>query len=76
MKLSPTVVVQIGALICVCGVLLLARLELSSHEIAFLRALVAIILGLFFIQIGYAQTLRETMMRDPEKRPPLRDDPE
>jgi uncharacterized protein YacL len=76
MKLTPTVVVQIGALICTTGTLLLSRLPMSPHEIAFLRALIAVILGLFFMQIGYAQSLRNKMKAEMETRPPPRDKPE
>jgi uncharacterized protein YacL len=76
MRLTATVVVEIGALICLSGTLLLAELELSPHEIAFLRALVAIILGLFFMQIGYAQSLREKQRSEPEERPKNRHNPE
>jgi hypothetical protein len=76
MKLTAAAVFQVGALICVTGALLVARLALSPHEILLVRALVAIILGLFFIQIGYAQSQREEVIRDLEKRPAPSDNPE
>lgn len=77
MKFTATIVVEIGALICVFGVLLMRTIELSPHEVAFLRALVGIIVGLFFIQIGYAQSLREKTAEKPERRPdPRSDNPE
>ena len=76
MKLTPTVVVQIGALICLSGTLLLATLELSPNERAFLRALVAVVIGLFFMQIGYAQSLREKQRSEPEERPKTSHNPE
>lgn len=76
MKLTPTVVVQIGALIGTFGTLLLARMDLSPHEAEFLRALALVILGLFFTQIGYAQSLRGKSTDDSEKRPEQRDHPE
>jgi uncharacterized membrane protein YczE len=69
MKLTSTVVVEIGALICLSGTLLLARLDLSPHEMAFLRALIAVVIGLFFMQIGYAQSLRQKAGSEPEERP-------
>jgi Na+/melibiose symporter-like transporter len=68
LKTMSPVVVQIGALICITGVLLLARLSLSPHERLFVHALVAVMLGLFFMQIGYAQSLRERVRRDPKKQ--------
>jgi hypothetical protein len=68
MKLTPTLVVEIGALVAVSGVLLLTTVQLSATEIAFLRALSAIILGLFFMQIGYAQSLRERTLGELDKR--------
>lgn len=67
MKLTPTVVVQIGAFISISGTLLMTALELSPHEIVFFRALAASILGLFFIQIGYAQSLSEKIADDLKK---------
>jgi hypothetical protein len=76
MRLTATVVVEIGALICLTGTLLLARLELSPHEIAFLRALVVVVFGLFFMQIGYAQSLRQKPGSEPEERPKNRHNPE
>jgi hypothetical protein len=62
MKLTPTIVVMIGALIAVSGVLLLTTIRLSATEVAFLHALSAIVLGFCFIQVGYAQRLRERIM--------------
>lgn len=76
MRLTATVVVEIGALISLTGTLLLARLELSPHEMAFLRALIAVLIGLFFMQIGYAQSLREKAEDKPEERPNNRHNPE
>jgi hypothetical protein len=70
--MTPTVIVQTGALICGSGVLLMQTIELSADEITFLRALVAIVIGLFFIQVGYAQSLRENAARDPKKQLPPR----
>jgi hypothetical protein len=68
-KITPTVVVQVGALICVTGVLLLSRLELSPHEILLVRALTALVIGTLFIQIGYAQSLCARLPDDPKKGP-------
>ena len=73
MKLTPTVVVQFGALICAWGTLLLSRLELSPHEIDLVHALIAIVLGFFYIQIGYAGSLSQKPADDPQKRTPPRD---
>ena len=70
MKLTATVVVELGSVIALVGSLLLARLNVSPEETEFLRALVIVILGLFFIQIGYAQYLREKLLGDLEKRRP------
>jgi len=67
MKLTPTLVVEIGALIAISGVLLLTTIQLSPTEIALLRALSAIIIGILFMQIGYAQSLRERIMRELDK---------
>jgi hypothetical protein len=72
MKLTATTVVLIGALICLTGTFLLARLDLSPEQQNFLRALVAVILGLFFMQVGYAQCLRDKLVREMAKhRPPV-----
>jgi hypothetical protein len=68
MKLTPTLVVEIGALAAVSGVLLLTTIQLSPNEIALLRALSAIVLGLFFMQVGYAQSLRERILAELDKR--------
>jgi hypothetical protein len=76
MKLTPTVVVQIGALIGAIGTLLLARMDLSPHEADFLRGVALVILGLFFTQIGYAQSLREKPEADAQMHPKHRDNPE
>jgi len=73
MKLTPTIVVQFGALICAWGTLQLSRLELQPHEIALVRALIAIVLGLFYIQIGYAGCLSQKPTDNPKKRPTTRD---
>jgi hypothetical protein len=76
MRLTATVVVEIGALICLTGALMLAKLELSPHEMAFLRALIAVVIGLFFMQIGYAQSLRQQPGSEPDERPKNRNNPE
>jgi peptidoglycan biosynthesis protein MviN/MurJ (putative lipid II flippase) len=75
LKLTPAVVVEVGALICVSGVLLLVRLELSEHELLLVRTLAVILIGLLFIQIGYAQSLRERVVDDLKKRPPAAHNP-
>jgi hypothetical protein len=67
MRITPTVVVEVGALICVTGALLLSRLELSPHEILLVRAVTAIVIGALFIQIGYAQSLCARLPDDPKK---------
>jgi hypothetical protein len=76
MKLTPTIVVEIGALIGVSGALMMVRIELSADQVAFLRALTAIIIGFFFIQVGYAQSLRERIEIKLMKQPPRPDNPE
>lgn len=59
MKLTPTIVVEIGALIAVAGALLLTTIQLSPTEVVFLRAFAAILIGFFLVQIGYVQSIRE-----------------
>ena len=68
MKLLPTIVVEIGALICLSGVLLLEKLELSPADMAFIRAMFAVIIGLFVVQVGYAQSLAERGRRQPQEQ--------
>lgn len=70
MRFTPTVVVEIGAILTVTGVLLLERLDLPTSELHFLQALIAVVLGLFFIQIGYAQSLQAGTRNGGEKRRP------
>jgi hypothetical protein len=70
MKLTPTVIVELGSLVCLAGTLCLAGLDLSPEEKDSLRALVAVILGLFFMQIGYARYVSDALRGDLEKRRP------
>ena len=76
MKLTPTVVVQIGAFVSISGTLLMTLHERSPHELVFFRAFAAITLGLFFIQIGYAQSLSEKAADDQKKDRALSDSEE
>jgi hypothetical protein len=67
--LTPTVVVELGAIVCTAGTLLLAKLDLSPEDRDLLRALAVVMVGFFFMAIGYAQSLHAEKT-DGLKKPP------